>query len=322
MYSSLMFNKIYRKIKKYNTIVIARHVGADPDALASQIALRDSIKKTFPKKNVYAIGYPASKFKYLGNLDKFQESMYENSLLIVTDTPDKKRIDGADPDRFEYSIKIDHHPFIEKTCKLELIDDTASSASQLVIELIFKSGLKLDKDIAGKLYIGLVADTNRFLFSYTTDKTFSLVSKLVNKTNLNFGPLYDNLYMRPLKEARFQGYITEHMTITEHGLGYILLDEKTLTDFDVDAATAGNMVNNFNYIDEIIAWVVFSYDKSNDTIRGSIRSRGPIINEVASHFNGGGHIFASGVRLKTNEEVDALVQELDEVCDKYLDKKD
>lgn len=320
MYSSLMFNKIYRKIKKYNTIVIARHVGADPDALASQIALRDSIKKTFPKKNVYAIGYPASKFKYLGNLDKFQESMYENSLLIVTDTPDKKRIDGADPDRFEYSIKIDHHPFIEKTCKLELIDDTASSASQLVIELIFKSGLKLDKDIAGKLYIGLVADTNRFLFSYTTDKTFSLVSKLVNKTNLNFGPLYDNLYMRPLKEARFQGYITEHMTITEHGLGYILLDEKTLTDFDVDAATAGNMVNNFNYIDEIVAWVVFSYDKSNDTIRGSIRSRGPIINEVASHFNGGGHIFASGVRLKTNEEVDALVQELDEVCNKYLDK--
>ena len=320
MYSSLMFNKIYRKIKKYNTIVIARHVGADPDALASQIALRDSIKKTFPKKDVYAIGYPASKFKYLGNLDKFQESMYENSLLIVTDTPDKKRIDGADPDRFEYSIKIDHHPFIEKTCKLELIDDTASSASQLVIELIFKSGLKLDKDIAGKLYIGLVADTNRFLFSYTTDKTFSLVSKLVNKTNLNFGPLYDNLYMRPLKEARFQGYITEHMTITEHGLGYILLDEKTLTDFDVDAATAGNMVNNFNYIDEIVAWVVFSYDKSNDTIRGSIRSRGPIINEVASHFNGGGHIFASGVRLKTNEEVDALVKELDEVCDKYLDK--
>ncbi len=320
MYSSLMFNRIYRKIKKYNTIVIARHVGADPDALASQIALRDSIKKTFPKKNVYAIGYPASKFKYLGNLDKFQESMYENSLLIVTDTPDKKRIDGVDSDRFEYSIKIDHHPFIEKTCKLELIDDTASSASQLVIELIFKSGLKLDKDIAGKLYIGLVADTNRFLFSYTTDKTFSLVSKLVNKTNLNFGPLYDNLYMRPLKEARFQGYITEHMTITENGLGHILLDEKTLTDFDVDAATAGNMVNNFNYIDEIIAWVVFSYDKSNDTIRGSIRSRGPIINEAASHFNGGGHIFASGVRLKTNEEVDALIQELDEVCKKYIEK--
>ena len=33
--------KIYKKIKKYNSIVIARHVGPDPDAIASQIALRD-----------------------------------------------------------------------------------------------------------------------------------------------------------------------------------------------------------------------------------------------------------------------------------------
>ena len=320
MFNSFIFKQIYRKIKKYDTIVIARHVGADPDALASQIALRDSIKKTFPKKNVFAVGYPASKFKYLGMLDKFQESMYEKSLLIVTDTPDKKRIDGVDPDRFEYSIKIDHHPFVEKTCKLELIDDTASSASQLIIELIFKTNLKLDESIAGKLYIGLVADTNRFLFSYTTDKTFSLVSKLVNKTSLNFGPLYNNLYLRPLKEARFQGYITENMIITENGLGYIMLDEKILNDFDVDAATAGNMVNNFNYIDEIIAWVVFSYDKSNDTIRGSIRSIGPIVNEVASHFNGGGHIFASGVRVKSEDEVKALVDELDNVCKKYNEK--
>lgn len=320
MYNSLIFKQVYRKIKKYDTIVIARHVGADPDALASQIGLRDAIKKTFPKKKVYAVGYPASKFKYLGTLDKFQDSMYDKSLLIVTDTPDKKRIDGVDPERFEDSIKIDHHPFVERTCKLELIDDTASSACQLIIELIFKTGLKMDKDIAGKLYLGLVADTNRFLFSYTTDKTFSLVSKLINKTGLNFCSLYDNLYIRPIREVKFQCYITENMRITDNGLGYIVLDEKTLNDFEVDAATAGNMVNNFNYIEEIVAWVIFSYDKSNNTIRGSIRSRGPIINEAATHYNGGGHAFASGVRLKDENEVDGLVKELDEVCKKYNEK--
>ena len=43
-----MFKQIYKEIKKYNNIVIARHVGVDPDAMASQIALRDSIKLTFP----------------------------------------------------------------------------------------------------------------------------------------------------------------------------------------------------------------------------------------------------------------------------------
>ena len=55
-----------------------------------------------------------------------------------------------------------------------------------------------------------------------------------------------------------------------------------LKKYNVDAATAGNMVNNFNYINEVYAWAIFSEDLSNDVIRGSIRSRGPIINEVAS----------------------------------------
>ena len=38
-----MFKDIYKKIEEYNTIVIARHIGVEPDALSSQLALRDSI---------------------------------------------------------------------------------------------------------------------------------------------------------------------------------------------------------------------------------------------------------------------------------------
>ncbi len=35
---------------------------------------------------------------------------------------------------------------------------------------------------------------------------------------------------------------------------------------------------------------------------------------VASKFNGGGHKFASGARLKTESEVDDLFNALDELC--------
>ena len=66
-----IYRRIYWKIRAAKTIVIARHVGPDPDALCSQIALRDSILNTFPNKKVYAVGSPASKFRYLGSLDKF-----------------------------------------------------------------------------------------------------------------------------------------------------------------------------------------------------------------------------------------------------------
>lgn len=312
-----IIKKIYKQIQKYDTIVIARHIGADPDALGSTIGLKEIILNTFPNKKVYVVGYPASRFRYLGELDKFTEELYQHSLLIVLDTPDRKRIDGVDPSKFEYSIKIDHHPFIEKVCDLEWIDDTASSASQLVMELTFGTKLKMCKEAAEKLFIGLVADTNRFLFYYTTPKTFDLVSKLIKETNIEFSKLYDNLYLRPFREIRFEGYIAHNLKITENGFGYLEITEDVLEKYNVDAATAGNMVNNFNYINEVYAWGIFSYDKNNENIRGSIRSRGPIINEVASRYNGGGHIYASGVRLATFEEAEHLIQDLDKACKEY-----
>lgn len=316
MFNSI-YKKIYKEIKKYDTIVIARHVGPDPDALASSIALRDIILNTFPKKNVYAVGCTASRFRFLGVLDKVTDEMYDNALLIVTDTPDKKRVDGIDVDKFKFKIKIDHHPFVEKFCNIEWIDDSASSASQLIMELVFNSKLKLTKEAAEKLYVGLVADTNRFLYYYTTSKTFNLVSRLIKETNLNFTPLYNELYLHPFKETKFQGYVANNFIITDNGLAHIRIDDDVLKEYDIDASTASNMVSNFNYIDEIIAWVIFTNDKSSDTIRGSIRSRGPIINEVASHFGGGGHIYASGVRLHSEEDVDNIVKELDDACKKY-----
>src|SRR5574344_1907054 len=166
MFNSI-YKKIYKKIKKYDTIVIARHIGPDPDALGSSIALRDIILNTFPKKKVYTIGTPASRFRFLGVLDKLPEEIDDDTLLIVTDTPDKRRVDGVDTSLFKHTIKIDHHPFVEQFCDIEWIDDTASSASQLIMELVFKTNLKLTKEAAEKLYVGLVSDTNRFLYYYT-----------------------------------------------------------------------------------------------------------------------------------------------------------
>ena len=69
-----IYKKIYNKIKKANIIVIARHVGPDPDALGSSLGLKQIIEDNFKDKKVYVIGNPAAKFNYLGNLDKIPEN--------------------------------------------------------------------------------------------------------------------------------------------------------------------------------------------------------------------------------------------------------
>ncbi len=89
-----MYKEVYEKIEKYETIVIARHIGVDPDAMASQVGLKEAILETFPEKKVYAVGQGSSKFTYLGRLDKLEEIEYNKTLLIVLDTPDRKRVDA------------------------------------------------------------------------------------------------------------------------------------------------------------------------------------------------------------------------------------
>ena len=319
LFKKKIYKKIYQKIKKADTIIIARHVGPDPDALGSSLGLKQIILDNFPNKKVYVIGAPAAKFKFIGELDKLPDSI-ENTLLIVTDTPDHRRVDGIDPRRISNSIKIDHHPFVEAMCSLEWIDDKSSSASQMILELAFNTKLKLTKSSAEKLYIGLIADTNRFMFSYTNAKTFALVSKLLKQTDIDITKIYNELYLRPFKEIKFQGYMAQNYQITENKVGYLIINDETLKTHNVDAATPGNMINSFNHINEMLVWVTATEDKELGSFRISIRSRGPIINEVAAAHGGGGHKFASGTRLKTQEEIYNLIKDLDETTKNYIEK--
>lgn len=310
------FKAVAKMIKKYNNIVIARHIGADPDALGSQLALREMIKNMYPNKKVLAIGNPSSRFKFMGTLDKCDD-ITEPTLLIVLDTPDIKRIDGAILDDYDYVIKIDHHPVVDDFANLSIVMEDASSTAQILLELFFANRFKITESIARLLYLGVISDTDRFLHDYTSVKTFALVAKLLEETNIDFTSLYAPLYMRPLAEIRFQGYIYQNMEITENGLAYIKITDDLLKEYGVDSASAGNMINDLKFVNEIITWAFFTEDKKSNLIRVNIRSRGPYINEIASKYNGGGHKYASGARLTSPKQIDDLIEDLDQAVLKY-----
>ena len=319
-----MFLKIYELIKKYENIVIARHIGVDPDAMASSFALKNSILLTFPEKHVRLAGTGSSRFSYFGKFDK-NEEVKENTLLIVTDTPDIKRIDGvSDLTKFSDIIKIDHHPFMEKFSEnsVEYIDVGAGSAAQVVLELIQNTDLLMDKQIAEQIFWGIVSDTNRFMYNDSTSKTFHLVGDLLAKYDLDLQKLYAPLYARPLAEVRLEGFIASNMKVTENGVAYIKISNKILEELKTDAAAPGNMIGDFNYIDEILVWMFVTEDVKNENYRISIRSRGPIVNTAAEKYNGGGHKFACGARITDINLADDLVKDLDELCAKYNKDKE
>ena len=310
-----IYNEIYEKIKEFDKIVIVRHIGADIDALGSSIGLKEVITNTFPKKKVSVIGAYSSIFKYMGKMDKLDEKEIKDSLLIVLDTPNIVRIDGiTNPRDFKYIIKIDHHPEVDSFEDIKWVEEDASSVCQMLIELVNNTDLEMNKVAAEKLFMGVVTDTNRFMYDYTSPKTFRLVGDLMEKQELVLRPLYDTLYRRNLVDVRFFGYVAEHLNVTEHGLGYIIIDDETIQKFGGDTALTGNIIGNFNNINEVLVWVFFTEDKKNNLIKVNARSRGPIINTSLEKFGGGGHIYASGARLTDKDDIEKIIKELDKVC--------
>jgi len=308
---------IVRRIKEHDDIVIARHVGPDPDAIASQIALRDAIRLRYPSKKVYAVGAPVAKYKYYGKLDKVDEKKLNNPLLFVLDCPNISRIDGANISEYDEVIKIDHHPIEDKMGEIEWIDTTSTSTCEMITELLVTCRFRANKSIAENLFLGVVSDSDRFLFSTTSPKTLELMAILIKNSKIDISEIYPKLYLRPLNEVKFQAYITEHLKVTPNGFASLKINKKTIEKYGVDSGTASNLVNNFNNIEEILCWALVSFDEKQKLYKVNIRSRGPIINEVAAEFNGGGHAMASGARLEKALDVDKLFRALDKVCREY-----
>lgn len=312
-----IYKKIYRIIKDYDEIVLARHISPDPDAISSQVALREAIKLTFPKKKVYAVGASVHRFKFIGSLDKVDYSTLSKPLLIVLDVPNFVRVDGIDNLKYDAILKIDHHPEEDIHGNVNWCDPDKSSTCEMVANLIMNTRLKMNDKVASALYVGMVSDCERFLLKNTTIDTFNTAYNLLNKSKINFVPLYDNLYEKSFNEEKFHAYLINNIQISENGFGFIYVTNDVLKEYNVESTSVSNQVNDFYFIKELIAWMFVVYDEKQNIYKANLRSRGPIINTIANKYHGGGHKFASGCRADNYDVIEALAHDLDLECKKY-----
>ena len=77
---------ILNKIKAYDTIIIHRHMRPDPDALGSQVGLAEILRASFPEKQIYQVGKTVDNLEYLATMQEIADDVYQDSLVIVTDT--------------------------------------------------------------------------------------------------------------------------------------------------------------------------------------------------------------------------------------------
>jgi phosphoesterase RecJ-like protein len=175
-------------------------------------------------------------------------------------------------------------------------------------------GLVLTTEAARLLYAGIVGDTGRFLFDNTTEKTFQIAGKL-RTYGFSITDLYKELYKTRLNIVRLNGYVLKNFELSQNGAASIKLDEGILKKYQVTADETSQLVHAFSDVEGIKAWVFFIEEP--DEIRVRLRSKGPVINEIAKKYDGGGHPLAAGAKVHTWEEADRVVRDLEEVCENF-----
>jgi phosphoesterase RecJ-like protein len=312
---NVMKKEILEKIKQYDKIVIHRHVRPDPDAYGSQCGLAELLKSSFPSKQIFVVGEEDPSLEFLYKMDQIDDHEYDRALVIVCDTANQERISDQRYNKGDFLIKIDHHPNEDAYGDLLWVDTSASSVSEMIYEFYLYGkdfGLSMSKECARLIYAGIVGDTGRFLFPSTTKKTFKYASELI-EYDFSYTDLYNEMYKTKLNVAKLHGYLLQNFTMFKSGAAYIKMTKQLLQEYNVLPSEASQLVGELGNIEGLKAWVFFIEEK--EQIRVRFRSKGPIINELAKKFNGGGHPLAAGATIYNWDEADKIIAELEALCE-------
>ena len=309
-------NKIVNAIEKYSTIIIQRHKRPDPDAIGSQMGLAEIIRQSFPNKQVYCVGKQYAGLSWLGHEDQVEDSVYQNALVIVTDTANRPRIDDKRFKRGKMLIKIDHHPNDDPYGDVMWIDPRASSASELIYDLYRSSDkLKINSKAGRLLYAGIVGDTGRFKYPATSAKTFYVASQLA-KLNFSISEVNRKEEEIDLPLAHLAAYLYDHLHILASGAAYIVITNDLLKKLDLTDENTSAIVPLPGNIKDVKSWAIF-VQQEDRTFRIRLRSNGPAINGLAKRFGGGGHALASGAVAKDKSEIKLAVKQLNSIAQNY-----
>lgn len=307
--------QIISEIKQADKIIIHRHQRPDPDAIGSQVGLAEFILTNFPDKKIYTAGEDNQTLTFMAKMNPPTATDYEDALVIITDTANSPRIDGAEAlAHGNKVIKIDHHPDEDQYGDIEWVDPSASSTCEMITDLwlTFSDTLSLNAEGARLLYAGIVGDTNRFLYPSTSPKTMRLAAALMEQGFSHTDVNNQMNEIRP-KVAKLIGYVLENLTISKNGVGSIILTQDILDRFDLTDSDTHQIVSLPGSIAGVLTWGVF-VQQEDGSFRCRLRSKGPVINEIAKEHNGGGHPLASGAAAEDLAEIEEILEKFEQAA--------
>ncbi|MBD3329241.1 hypothetical protein GF357_01990 [Candidatus Dojkabacteria bacterium] len=335
---------LVNSIEKAEVVLIVSHKRPDYDAVCSSLALYRLLTNAYPDKKI-VVGNedsPSPRMKHLEDYNKIHVD--DLSSLIRTYSPQLIIcLDGSLHSRFTWDEKTARDLIIEEKISTAVIDHhtsdditpdafdiyvnnkAAATSEELYKVFIQGLGWKLDSQIAEYLQLGILSDTNRFLYKIGN---FIETAKIVNELMLK-GAEIQRLSGKvdELSDLDLQVFqeMFKNLQITD-SLNYSFVSDK----FSNELQAANTDYTEYKlarrrFVDDFVTggkngwgFIVARDWKSDGLYNGSFRSNEGIAecDKLANLFDGGGHKLAAGFDLEAGS-VDEAIQLILQRIDKY-----
>ncbi len=326
------FNKLKEILESHNSFLLTTHVNPDADAIGSEIALYEILKKL--GKKVFIVNHSDTPYNlnFLDkeniiekfDKDKHEHLFHEVEVLVGLDFNRADRMVSV-ANHFRASIKIkvciDHHQDPEEFVDHLFVNSDYSATGQIIYDLIKKTNIvQLDYNIAYPIYAAIMTDTGSFRFERTTPEIHLIASEMLS-LGVNPGEVFDKIYDQShFGKIKLLGKALDSLTLygSENKIGYMTLTRDMINETGAIESDTDGFVNFSLAVDSVVLGMLFIELKEGFKV--SFRSKGTLpVNKLAGEFGGGGHINAAGARFFHKNLADYLPQILAK-AEEYLKK--
>lgn len=313
-------------LKNANSILLCAHITPDGDAIGAMLALGLALR-SMGKQIVMACADPVpGQFLFLPLAREIvgAEALAGRSfdLAVAVDCAAPGRI-GDCLKAFEASpvrMQVDHHPDNPLYADYNWVDGNASAAGCVVYRLLGKLGVPVTEEIAQCLYCAISTDTGNFRFQNTNAEAFSIMADLM-RAGLDLPVIARPIHqLREKPHVRLLGYALRSLRFFADGRCAAM--RLTRADYDRAGALPEHNIGIVNYALDMpgVQIAYLAEEREPGQVKASLRSLPPWdVGAVARKFDGGGHMFASGLRCAGT--LDGLCEALDREIIALLEEK-
>ncbi|MDV5121105.1 MAG: bifunctional oligoribonuclease/PAP phosphatase NrnA [Candidatus Scalindua sp.] len=325
-----MWERIVDVINGGKKFIITTHLFSEGDAIGSELALKrflcDLNKEAVIVNNeklppVYSCFDPDKDVKFLRSKD-VNINLDDFDAIFMVDVADWGQLgDFADMIKASQITKvcIDHHPTNPGYADINVIDKGASSAGELIYDLIIHMNGELTLELATPLYLSIATDTGWFKFSNTSANAFKACSALIEagvKSQIIYEKLYHNKHASYLKLLNLMlGALSSEC---DGQLVWTKMTKKMIKSSGVEFVDTDVMIDLIRAVNEVEVVVIFRELGERKT-KVSFRSKHTIdVSKLASDFGGGGHVRAAGASLE--EPIDTVIGDVISAASELLEE--